>query len=183
MLIWRSLHSTAFLPSMKKHIQKKGREFYYYCCYYYCCYFMFFPKTCWCWAECQGGERVNASFANRSYTSRCLQASEFHYQWANTDFEHFTRIALISTSVLMRKWLPANSLPISKCKKVAGLPLVLKMGGWEVTAHSENPRGTCMVPGLSQAGVTSSWPQTFVPSSFCPASWGLWAPGEKQALV
>lgn len=31
----------------------------------------------------------HAPFANRSYISRCPQASELHYQRVNTDFEHF----------------------------------------------------------------------------------------------
>lgn len=105
-----------------------------------------------------------APFADRSYIRGCPQASEWHYRRGNTDFEHFTGNALITASVSVRKWSPANSLPVSKHKKVRGWPLVLKVGGWEVTAPQWNPTQG----GLSGPRPFPGWwhlvlAQTFVP--------------------
>lgn len=52
------------------------------------------------------------------YTSWCSQAWQLHSKWRNTDYEPFAMSTLISVSVLARKLLPANPLPVSEYKKL-----------------------------------------------------------------
>lgn len=63
----------------------------------------FSPKHVDAEQKVRQAKESRAPFADRSYIRGYPQASEWHYRRGNTDFEHFTRNALISASVSVRK--------------------------------------------------------------------------------
>lgn len=95
----------------------------------------------------------------------------------------FTRNAPISVSVLVKNWLPANSLLVCKYKKAGGLLLLLKMGGWQVTAHGETPHGTRVVPPFHRLVAPHPGTRPFLSLFFLSYKLRLVSTREKQALV